>query len=1050
MSENGFQIRPVESRQIRWTQARPSRKRSNRDWKGILKTILSYPKRFVLWLVALKQRLGWKQFLLRAFGVGAGLVFLYIGFLWITLPSIDEQSILQASQSTVILDRNGQELYRIHGNEDRTIIPGTDMPKTLRNAIIAIEDKRYEERGCIDFRALARVAITFGQAGGASTITRQLARNALNLQRENIVNRKVKELILGCTLESKYSKEDLLTLYLNWIPFGQDAYGVEQASKRFLGKSTKDLTLGESAVLASLPQLPSYYSPYGRHVRTTVTDDALQKINSGKIKKASELHDDEVSIGLLGGMSGSGANAIYVGGRSDQVLQNMQDQKLITEEERVKAIEELKKLTFAPFREKIRAPHFVLWVREQVEKMFAGSPEQGLLERGGLTIQTTLDVKLQDAAEETIAKYKDTNKKVYMANNMALVALDPKTREILAYVGNTEYSDEVDDGKIDMVQEPRQPGSSFKPFVYASAFQNGYGPATVLWDVPTTFGDYEPQNFAGDFWGLMNARRALAGSRNIPAVKAYFLGGEEDEILDLAEAVGIPSAKSGKPAEGYGASLAIGSAEVPLMEMAQGYATLADGGRFVPANGIVKITDSRGALVALPGVDESEAQGTAALDPRIAYEVTSILSDTAARPNEFWKSVLSVPGMQAAAKTGTSNKCLKRDEKKNTCLERKPDNVWTLGYTPALVAGVWVGNASNEPLSDRADGLNVAAPIWRDFMAKAHKIVKIGETNFNMPSGLTQVQVSMLSGELPTECTPVNMRRSDIFLAEATPTKDDPACVRLMVDKVTGLLASDECPVEAREERSFLAPYNPAGKLFPQWDGDVTEWVKRSGHTGSGGTVTVGSGITLPLPLAPNEKCTLALTPGRTIKPTLKIVSPSDGGTAGYPSFKPKLSFTVGSSVRSMAYAIDGKPAGLLISAPWDSAVRIPKTIEKSGTHTLTVTLTDEYYNVVEASARITFETDSNGPSVMLLSPEPAVELAAGAPLVIRANANDNDGDVKYVEFFLDSTLLVRKPLAPYELTYSEKIPAGTHRIRAVATDLNGNEAEDEVTITVK
>jgi hypothetical protein len=186
------------------------------------------------------------------------------------------------------------------------------------------------------------------------------------------------------------------------------------------------------------------------------------------------------------------------------------------------------------------------------------------------------------------------------------------------------------------------------------------------------------------------------------------------------------------------------------------------------------------------------------------------------------------------------------------------------------------------------------------------------------------------------------------------------------------------------------------------------------------------------------------------VKPTLKLLQPADGSTAGYPSFKPKISFTVGSKVRSIAYAIDGKPAGMLISAPWDSAVRVPKTVEKSGNHTLTVTLTDEYYNVVEAQARFSFSTTSGGPSVMLLSPEPGIELASGSPLVIRAKAEDVDDEVKYVEFYLDEVLLTRKPVSPYEISYGEKIAPGTHRVRAVATDLNGNEAEDEVTITIK
>ncbi|MBI5156049.1 transglycosylase domain-containing protein, partial [Candidatus Peregrinibacteria bacterium] len=337
-----------------------------------------------------------------------------------------------------------------------------------RHAVVAIEDERYYTRGCLDTRALLRAVLFFGKSGGASTLTRQLARNALGLQRQNVISRKLKELILGCQLESKYSKEDLLDMYLNWIPFGP-AYGVEEASKRFFGKSAKDLTLAESAVLAALPQSPTYYNPYGKHVRTTVTPNVVEDIVSGKIKTSDDIADEDFQLGLLGANVGTGKSLVYIGGRTDQVLRNMRLQKYITEEEETKALAELQKITFKKYREDIRAPHFVLWVREQVEELLGGSEEKNILEQGGLTIETTLNWDLQQEAEKAVAKYADTAAKVYEANNIALVSLDPKTREILAYVGNTDYADEDNDGKVDMAQAPRQPGSSFKPFSYAAA-----------------------------------------------------------------------------------------------------------------------------------------------------------------------------------------------------------------------------------------------------------------------------------------------------------------------------------------------------------------------------------------------------------------------------------------------------------------------------------------------------------------------------------------------------------------------------------------------------
>ncbi|NOS66953.1 MAG: hypothetical protein HOO67_01135, partial [Candidatus Peribacteraceae bacterium] len=707
-----------------------------------------------------------------------------------------------------------------------------------------------------------------------------------------------------------------------------------------------------------------------------------------------------------------------------------------------------------------RAPHFVLWAKDHAETLFANSPDKGLLERGGLTIQTTLDWRLQEAAEQVVAAHKDDVSKRFLASNIALVAMDPETREILAYVGNTDYDGNTSEGKIDMAQVPRQPGSSFKPFVYAAAFANGYGPATVLYDVPTTFGDYAPQNFEGSFWGLMSARRALGGSRNIPAVKAYFLGSEEDVILELADKMGVPSAKAHKPEKGYGASLAIGSAEVPLIEMVQGYATLADEGDVKPVTGIIKVTDTRGTLL-LSMADENAGAPARALDPRIAYEVTSVLSDIGARPNEYWKTVLSVPGTQSAAKTGTSNKCLEREEKPGVdpnlapCKKRRPDNVWTIGYTPVLVAGVWAGNATSEPLSDKADGLTVAAPIWKEFMAKAQKILKPAVTGFTMPEGIVQAQISLLSGELPTECTPVELRRSDIFLVENAPTKDDPACVQLEVDKVTGLLASESCPAEAREIKSFLVPYNAAGRDFPQWDTDVAKWAQAQAmenpRSGSGLSLfVIGSGGVLPLPLAPTQKCDISLTPGRTVKPTLAIISPTPGGTVNYPSFAPKLQYTVGSRVHSIEYMIDGKAMATVTSTPWTPALRVPKSIEKAGSHIFHVTLTDQYFNQISAETTVTFSTDSSGPDIRLTSPADGTEIAAKSPLTMRAESGDSGGEVKYVEFFIDEQLITRKPVAPYEIVYPLNVTPGTHTVRAVATDLAGNTAEDAVMITVQ
>ncbi|MEK7217970.1 MAG: transglycosylase domain-containing protein, partial [Patescibacteria group bacterium] len=566
-------------------------------------------------LLRLQRTLGWRKFLLRAFGIAFLLGAAYAGFLWLTLPDVNDPTSLLAAQSTVITDRNGVELYRLYGEQDRTYVSGTEIADPLEKAVVAIEDERFFQHGCIEVRSIARAVfarlIGRGVTGGASTLTQQLARNALltsELGNQGLrrYHRKIREAMLACELERVYDKDKLLELYLNWIPYGQNAYGVEQAAHRYFGISAKDLSLAQAAVLAAIPQRPSYFNPYGSHVRTQVTPEALERIVKGRAAGADDLADREIRIGLLGGMVGTGGTTFYVGGRTDQVLKNMENQGVITQAQRLKALDELKTMAFKPSREDIRAPHFVLWVKQQVESLLEENAEKGLLEQGGLTIRTTLDWKLQQAAEAAVAARQEDIERVYGARNIALVAMDPHTREVLAYVGNVDFSKDEGEARVDMVLAARQPGSSFKPFVYATAFLKGYAPATVLYDVPTKFGTDEPQNFDGTFWGLMNARQALGASRNIPAIKAFFLAGGEDAILNLTEDMGVPSPKTRKReinrkrSFDYGWPLAIGAAETPLIEMVNGYSTLADAGKARNIVSIARVTDKRGAFIPLP------------------------------------------------------------------------------------------------------------------------------------------------------------------------------------------------------------------------------------------------------------------------------------------------------------------------------------------------------------------------------------------------------------------------------------------------------------------
>ncbi len=879
--------------------------------------------------------------------------------LWFTLPNIDDPTTMFPAQSTVILDRNGIELYRLFSEQDRTYVRGNQISPMAKKAVIAIEDERFFERSsCFDVigfsrAVLSQIAPRFFVRSGGSTLTQQFAKNAL-VGRQRSVLRKAREFLLSCQLEHRYNKDELLELYLNWIPFGHNAYGIEQASRNYFGISAKDLSLAQSAVLAGLLQRPTYLNPYGSHRFTTVSTEMKHKIDLGEITSISQIPDAHIRIGLLGHSIGSGALKLYIGGRTDQVLKNMLDQRKIGLDEYNKALQNLSTMTFAPDRLDIRAPHFVLWVQKQVEDLL--SIDDRILEQGGFRITTSLDWTLQQVAEKVVASHRDDLRKRFGANNIALVAVSPITREVLAYVGNADFNDDEHEGKIDMARNPRQPGSTFKAFTYLNAFESGFSPGSIVYDVPTKFGEDEPSNYDGTFWGLTTMRKALGGSRNIPAIKAFFLGGGEESLLSLADRMGVVSPTNQKREKrkensnfDYGWPLGIGAAEVPLTEIVTGYATIADGGMFRPMTSLLRITDKDGNIRYLP----KEEHPQQVIDPRLTAEVTSVLSDVSARPNEYWQQILSVPGFAAAAKTGTSNKCLERDTKKN-CTLRRPESTWTIGFTPNIITGVWAGNATSQSLFEKADGLTLSAPIWHDFMVQANSKLPKPLTTFHMPENITHPLLSRLSGLLASTCTPTGLQGADVFLEELTPSEPDSGCVLVKVDKVTGLLSSPTCPSEAIEEQPFFLPKSELPHRWPLWEQGVQEWAAaqmtlwnaRPDHSGS----------LLPLPLAPTKACDPLLTPGRGTKPIVHISSPTSGAQVSYPSFLPTIVITSASPVTSVQFFVDSKPLRSFTEPPYEGSVRVPRSVERTGTHTFRVTVTDSYFNTAEDQVQFIFE----------------------------------------------------------------------------------------------
>jgi 1A family penicillin-binding protein len=545
-------------------------------------------------------------------------------------------------------------LYEIYGEENRKALPPEEIPDAIREATIAIEDENFYSHPGIDIVAIARATFVNFEEGsyeqGASTITQQLARSVI-LTREKTLTRKIKEVLLAIKLDAYYSKSEILDRYLNQVPYGSNAYGVQAAAETFFNKSAKDLTLGEATLLAALPNAPSLYSPYGNHTDLLVN---RQHLIIGKL-----LHEG-----------------------------------WITKEEAVNAVNENALAKVAPLKRNIVAPHFVFFVLEELEKQYG----REFLEHAGLKIYTSLDMDLQRRAEEVIQQEAEKNIPLG-ATNAALVALDAEKAEVLTMVGSRDYFNKVIDGQVNVAVSPRQPGSSFKPLIYAQAFEKGYQPETILFDLPTSFGvdgqgnEYKPMNYDEGFRGKIAMREALANSLNIPAVQTQYLAGLDRSLTGL-EKMGITSLGDRKR---FGLSLVLGSAEVSLFEMTNAYAVFSQEGNFSKAKGVIKIIDDSDVVIY-----EHVPEKTRVLSEQTTRKIASILSDNKARSLVFGTHTplaFKEPGV--AAKTGTTQDF---------------HDGWTLGFTNKVALGVWVGNSNNDALQSGADGVIVAAPLWRSFM----------------------------------------------------------------------------------------------------------------------------------------------------------------------------------------------------------------------------------------------------------------------------------------------------------------------------------------------
>lgn len=690
----------------------------------------------------------WKIALLLVFSLGA----LYF-FALKELPSPTRLSSPTLPQSTQIFDRNDKLIYTIYTQKNQTFIPLSQIPKHLQKATIAIEDKDFYKHGAIDIRGIARAAIStlvHKQLQGGSTITQQLVKNSL-LTPERTIPRKVKEVILSFATELLYPKDKILQMYLNQVPYGGTAWGVEAASQTYFGKSTKELNLAESALLAGLPEAPTTYSPFGARPYLAKT-------------------------------------------RQELVLLKMYEQKYISKKEMAEAVKaplEYKKIT-----KTIQAPHFALYIKDLLVKKYG----ERIVEEGGLRVKTSLDLALQEFAQDTVASEVAKLKDARVSNGAALVT-NPATGEILAMVGSKNYFDEEIDGNVNVTLALRQPGSAIKPINYVVGLLNKYTAATPFVDQKICFPnpgkqEYCPVNYDGKWHGVVQMRQALASSINIPAVKMLKLNGVE-EMVNTASKMGITSFKDPNR---YGLSLTLGGGEVTMLELSTAYSVLANQGYRIDLRPILKITDANGKILEEYKPLPSPIFGKKILPNGVTFIISHLLLDNGAREMAFGaNSQLKIDNQPVSVKTGTTN-----DFRDN----------WTIGYTPFALAAAWVGNNDNTPMGNLVSGVSGAAPIWNKIMS--HILEEKAVPWPQKPESVIGKNICSTSGLLPPAegTTPERCpTRFEYFIKGTEPTKIDPGRQKVFIDKATGDLAKPG-QTDNIEEREEIVVTDPTGDRY--------------------------------------------------------------------------------------------------------------------------------------------------------------------------------------------------------------------------------------------
>ncbi len=893
----------------------------------------------------------------------------FIAFIARDLPNPNSLTQRSISQTTKIYDRTGEHvLYEIFGEENRTLVrlqegfcgDGAELdldengiPLFAAQATIAAEDHSFCEHSGFDVKGFARAVFQnlIGNRVGGSTLTQQLVKNAI-LSSEKTITRKAKELILSLELERRYTKDELLQIYLNEIPYGSTYYGIEAASQNYFNTSVNELTLAQAATLASLPKATTFYLN---------NPDRLQA-------------------------------------RRDYVLGEMLDQGFITQEEHDAAI--LESTPVEVSLTNIDAPHFVLYVKELLEETYGRSA----VEQGGLKVITTLDYDMQVIAEEEVLKGVDENRERYGLTNSALVAIDPKTGQILSMVGSKDYFDDDIDGQVNVTTRLRQPGSSFKPIVYTKSFEMGYTPNTVLWDVETTFptvtGNYTPHNYDGGETGPIRVHDALQRSLNIPAVKMAYLVGVEN-ALDFATSLGYTSFDDHSA---FGLSLVLGGGEVKLLEHTNAYATFANEGVHYDTVPILRVEDNDGTVLE----EWKEREGKKVVETNIARTISYVLSDNAARAPVFGaSSYLQLGERPVAAKTGTTNDYI---------------DGWLMGYTPSLAVGVWVGNNDNTPMN-RAGGSIGAGPIWSGFMTRVLQdkpieyftspvIEETGKAVLDGRVGSTTVTVDRASGKLATEYTPDSYREERTFAQYHS--------ILHYIDRA--------------DPRGSVPEHPEDDEMYAPWEAAIQTWIAKKEQE---------TGVDIVNQDPPTEEDDLHVPKNF---PSVRITNPDNNDDLDTRSFSISVSADAPRGVSRVEFYIDGQYLGSDTNSPWSLSTTIPSSISR-GVHTLKTTAYDDIDNSGSDTVTIQLNTDAGSESLELIDPKNGQTIERKNETYTVVVSLKDPEDYRSVSLYTEdlssgSTSLAGQTLNPESpfLTFEWTLPAsGTWALTARAVSENGS-----------